>query len=145
VIGAIHFREAGSNFLGHLHNGDNLRQKTKNVPANHPPGPWPPNPWDARLAFRTSAIDALQKYKSVERWTVERALYTFESFNGFGYRDKNINSPYLWSYSDLYEKGGFPRDHYYDSNWVSKQAGLGLVIRAVSNAALNENILTFET
>ena len=36
VIGALHYREANLNFLGHLHNGDNLLMTTVHVPADRP-------------------------------------------------------------------------------------------------------------
>jgi hypothetical protein len=37
-------------------------------------------------------------------------LYRFEANNGFGYRKRSVATPYLWSYSDHYDKGKFVAD-----------------------------------
>jgi lysozyme family protein len=133
VIGAIHYREASLNFLGHLHNGDRLDRLTHDVPAGRPRiRPWPPMPWDPRSSWRESAVDALTEFDGIPRWTVEWMLYGFESYNGMGYRGHSIASPYLWSYSQLYDHGGFYADGKFNPAWVSKQAGLAVIIKALS-------------
>ena len=145
VIGAIHYREADLNFLGHLHNGDPLDHKTVNVPAGRPNGPWPPVPFDPRVAWRLSAVDALSEFASITNWSVERMLYGFEAYNGFGYRSHHINSPYVWSYSQYYVQGGYPSDNVWSDTYVSKQAGLGLLIKALSDADPANVKLSFES
>jgi lysozyme family protein len=144
VIGAIHYREASLNFLGHLHNGDRLDRLTVDVPAGRPKiRPWPPVPWDPRVAWRESAVDALTEFNNVPRWTVEWMLYGFESYNGMGYRSRKIASPYLWSYSQYYDKGGFYSDGKFNPNWKSKQAGLAVIIKALSKKSTDVKV-TFE-
>jgi lysozyme family protein len=99
VIGTLHYREANLNFMGHLHNGDYLKAKTTDVPIGRPLGPWPLVPWDAEKAWRVSAVDALEAYRDQADWTLERTLYTFESYNGWGYRSHKVpsqhRSPYV--------------------------------------------------
>ena len=135
VIGALHYREAHLNFMGHLHNGDYLKAKTTDVPAGRPPGPWPPVPWDAEKAWRVSAVDALQKYRDQPDWTLERMLYTFEGYNGWGYRlhtrPFQHRSPYVWNYTDKGTTGGYPMDHVWLETYRSKQAGLAAVLKTL--------------
>jgi lysozyme family protein len=133
VIGALHYREANLNFLGHLHNGDRLDRRTINVPKGRPKGPWPPNPFDPRAAWRLSAEDALKELKPIESWTAEQMLYGFEKYNGFGYRPHGVPSPYVWNYSQFYTHGGYPRDGKWEDNYVSRQAGLAPLIKVLSD------------
>jgi lysozyme family protein len=144
VIGAIHYREASLNFYAHLYNGDRLDRKTTDVPANKPPGVWPPSPFDPKAAWRTSAVDALHEFDNIHAWTLEEMLYGFEQYNGFGYRGKKIASPYVWNYSQYYTKGGFPRDRQWDSNYVSRQAGLGVLVKELSVTDQNDIKITTE-
>lgn len=124
-IGIIHALEAGFNFRTHLHNGDPLSRKTTQVPAGRPV-PWdPPNDWES------SADDALRikHFDGQADWSLEQLLYRWELYNGFGYRSKRapgggpVNSPYLWSFSNQYQRGKYVRDGVWDPNAVSQQCG----------------------
>lgn len=127
-IGAIHGMECGFNFAGHLHNGDPLTARTVNVPAGRPVTGSPPFTW------RQSAVDALtmKGFHDVTDWSVPRMLYLLEKYNGFGYRMQRMPTPYLWSFSNLYEKGKFVQDHRFDPEAVSKQCGAALMLKAVN-------------
>jgi lysozyme family protein len=129
--GIVHFLEGGGKFDRHLHNGDPLTAKTKNVPANRPPG----NP---TFEWETSATDALtyQGLNKWKDWSVAGMLYQFERYNGFGYRVKGIHSPYLWSFSNHYVKGKFVKDGLYDPEAVSKQIGAAVLLRRLSERQL---------
>ncbi len=126
-IGIIHGMECGFNFAGHLHNGDPLTARTVQVPAGRPVSGTPPFTW------RQSAVDALtmKGYHEVTDWSVPRMLYLLEKYNGFGYRVRHVPTPYLWSFSNLYEKGKFVKDGKFDSNAVSKQCGAALMLKTV--------------
>lgn len=130
VVGALHYREANLNFMGHLHCGDPLLIQTVHVPAKRPPKPWPPNGvTDPRVLWRISAKDALKELsQKITDWTVETMCYGFESFNGFGCREHHINSPYLWNYTNWYGRGGFPRDYVFSPDYRSKQAGVMAIL-----------------
>lgn len=131
-IGVAHALEASFNFFGHLHNGDSLSARTVQVPKNRPAVWNPPNDWES------SAVDALayKKFLGLSDWSLARALHRWETYNGFGYYDKDINSPYLWSFSNLYTRGKFVADHIFDSNAVSKQCGAAVMLRALEEAGL---------
>lgn len=125
-VAIIHQLEGGGNFSTHLHNGDSLRARTRNVPAGRPKAGNPPFTWDE------SALDALRlkKVEQVRDWPIERALWEWEKYNGMGYFGK-CNSPYLWSYSNLYASGKYVRDHVFSSTAVSAQCGAAVLLKFI--------------
>lgn len=127
-IGAIHGLEASFNFMAHLHNGDApLTGRTRQMPSGHPLVWLPPSDWEA------SAKDALKLlgFTGKSDWTVERTLYRFEAYNGFGYRRKGIASPYLWSFSNHYESGKFVSDGRWNPKARSQQCGAAVLIKSL--------------
>jgi lysozyme family protein len=127
-VGAIHALEASFDFGAHLHNGDSLKKRTWQVPANRPTTWLPPSDWSS------SAIDALSMkgYDKETKWGMAEICYRWERYNGWRSRLLyNINSPYLWSYSNHYSKGKFVRDNVWDANAVSKQPGAAVLLKAM--------------
>lgn len=124
IIGLLHLMESECDFRTHLHNGDPLTARTRQVPRGRPVKGNPPFQWEE------SAVDALQ-YDHVlpPLNTIDQQLYALERFNGLGYRKRGINSPYLWSGSNHYSKGKFVRDGVWDSNSVSDQVGAAVVLK----------------
>jgi lysozyme family protein len=117
VIAAIHMRESGSDFKTYLGNGEKLDRRTRLEPKGR--GPF--KNWEE------GAIDAL-KFDGLddimaEDWTIEGACWATEKINGFGYRNKGINSPYLWSKSNNYERGKYTSDGRYNAKAVDEQVG----------------------
>lgn len=129
VIGLIHAMEAGLRFDRHLHNGDPLSARTRNVPAGRPLAGTPPFTWEA------SAIDALKGdgLDKVKDWPLERVAYELESFNGWGYRlyHHEVNSPYLWSGTTHYTAGKYVADGRWSASAVSQQSGALALLRRV--------------
>jgi lysozyme family protein len=125
-IGITHGLEASFNFGAHLHNGDPLTARTVNVPARRPLTGTAPFSWE------TSAIDAItmKGYHTWKDWHLPSMLaYAWERYNGFGYRNKGIVTPYLWSFTTNYTGGKYTSDGIYDPNAVSGQAGAMAVLR----------------
>lgn len=124
-IGVIHCMECGLDFKTHLHNGDPLTAKTVQVPKGRPLTGNPPYDW------KDSATDALmmKDLQNWKDWSIPAMLYNLEKYNGLGYRNKGINSPYLWSYSSNYTSGKYVADGKYDPDAVSKQCGAGVLLR----------------
>ncbi|MGH8593739.1 MAG: TIGR02594 family protein [Gammaproteobacteria bacterium] len=132
-VGIVHGLEASFDFRKHLHNGDPLTARTVRVPAGHPAAGNPPFTWEE------SAQDALalKRLDRINNWSLERCLYQFESFNGFGYRQRRgIHSPYLWSFSTHYARGKYTADGRYDPNAVSRQCGAAVMVRDLANAGI---------
>lgn len=131
-IAIVHTMEGGGKFNTHLHNGDPLTAKTVQVPKGRPLNGNPPFTWE------DSAFDALQlrKLDKITNWSIPELLYQLEGYNGFGYRVKGINSPYLWSFTNQYTKGKYTADGIYDSNAVSKQVGAAAFLRRMAERQL---------
>lgn len=121
VIGLIHQMEAGCKWGCHLHNGDPLSARTRNVPAKRPAVGNAPFTWEA------SACDALmmKNMQSIKDWSIERIAYELERYNGWGYRryHKSVLSPYLWSGTTHYARGKYVADGKWSSTAVSGQTG----------------------
>jgi lysozyme family protein len=124
-VGIIHAMETGFRFDLHLHNGDPLSARTVRVPRGRPASGDPPFSW------KFSATDAME-YEGFDRiadWSVPHILYLFEKYNGFGYRHKGLRTPYLWSFSNLYDKGKYVADGVFDPDAVSKQCGAAVLLK----------------
>ncbi len=124
-VAIIHGLEGGFNFGTHLHNGDPLSARTVHAPVGRPTTGAPPFTW------LESAKDALttEGFANQTDWTVARVLFRFESYNGFGYRQRGLRTPYLWSFSNLYLRGKFIADSQFDPDAVSKQCGAAVLLR----------------
>lgn len=130
-IGATHGLEASFNFRGHLHNGDfPLTARTRQVPAGRPPIWLPPSDWES------SAVDAMRHmgFAGQAEWTLTRTLYRFEAYNGFGYRGRGIPTPYLWSFSNHYERGKFVADGRWSAAARSQQCGAAVMLKLLVEA-----------
>jgi len=127
VIGCVHNLESSLKFNGHLHNGDPLTARTVHVPKGRPVKGSPPFTWEQ------SANDALvsQGWNKWRDWSIAGCLFRFESYNGFGYRQRKVPSPYLWSYANHYTKGKYVHDgpSGWDPNAVSAQCGTAVILK----------------
>jgi lysozyme family protein len=129
-VGALHCLEGSFNFKTHLHNGDPLTARTVHVPPGRPPTGAPPFTWE------DSAQDALA-FENLDRetdYTLPRILYLFEHYNGMGYRQFGLPSPYLWSFSSNYVKGKYGQDGKFDPDLVSKQVGAAVLLKGLQAA-----------
>lgn len=126
-IGIIHSMESTRNFTKHLHNGDSLNARTKQVPKGRPIAGSPPFTWEE------SAADAL-KMKNLDKitdWSLAHMLYQMERYNGWGYRlyHQHVFSPYLWSFSNHYTKGKYIADGTWSETAASQQVGAVVLLR----------------
>lgn len=127
VIFVIHGRESTWNFNRHLHEGSPLSARTRWVPKGRPVRGNPP------FTFEESAEDALYLLKDMENWdwsNMEPLLQNLEKFNGLGYQKyRDINSPYMWSGSNHYERGKYTADSRYSRIAVDKQIGVATILK----------------
>lgn len=131
VIGVIHYRESSGDFKGVLHNGQKIigtGKKTTLVPKGR--GPF--------TTWEEAAIDALVNaapYAARNKdWSIGGTLDILERYNGLGYRNKGLPSPYLWAGTDQYVKGKYVADGEYDPNHVDQQLGVAPILMKLREA-----------
>ena len=130
-IAATHALEASFNFRAHLHNGDFLlTARTRQVPAGRPSQWLPPSDWES------SAKDALRLlgFTGQTDWSLERTLYRLEAYNGLGYRGLGVPTPYLWSFSNHYDRGKFVADGKFSRTAKSQQCGAAVMLKLLTEA-----------
>jgi lysozyme family protein len=145
VIGVIHYRESTNDFRGVLHNGQKIigtGKKTTWVPKGR--GPF--------QTWEQAAVDALANchpYLAKNKdWSLSNTLDLLERYNGLGYRNKGLPSPYLWAGTDQYQKGKYVADGKYDANHVDQQLGVAAILMklreqpAITRPAPTTNLLT---
>jgi lysozyme family protein len=129
VIAVLHERESDADFTTHLHNGDPLTRRTWHVPRGRPPLPaQPPFTWEE------SAEDALpyDGLASIGAWPIERIAYQCEGYNGWGYHNRDMPSPYLWSFSNIYRSGKYIGDGHFSASAVDRQCGVMPMLYAMA-------------
>jgi lysozyme family protein len=113
----VHEREASQKWNTQLGQGDPLNKVSTHVPKGR--GPF--NTWEE------GAIDALTNtapYAAKNKdWSVGGALAMLEKYNGLGYFNKGLPSPYIWAGTNQYVRGKYVQDGVFDSNFVDKQLG----------------------
>ncbi len=128
MIAVIHEREAGEQDIGRwqcvLHNGERIigtGKRTRLVPAGR--GPF--SDWVS------AAIDALQLqgFHKITDWGVARVLWALEPFNGYGYRNKGLRSPYLWASTNHQQLGKYVADGVFDAHVMDSQIGCAALLK----------------
>jgi lysozyme family protein len=126
VVAAIHYREANLDFMCCLANGERIigtGRKTKLVPKNK--GPF--------LTWHESAIDALEdeRDKFPKVWNTAGILDFCEKYNGLGYRNHGISSPYVWAGTNKYTSGLYTEDGKLDHSKVDQRLGCAAIIKGL--------------
>jgi lysozyme family protein len=128
MVAVIHIREAGEQDVGRwlcvLHNGEKIvgtDKKTKLVPSGR--GPF--SDW------LTAALDALRLkgFDKYNDWSVARVLWALEPFNGYGYRNRELRSPYLWASTNHQQLGKYIADGVFDPNVMDSQIGCAALLK----------------
>lgn len=122
-IGIVHYREASLSMKANLAQGDPWNKKSVHVPAGR--GPF--------KSFEDAAVDALTNcspYAARNKdWSIGGALTMLEKYNGLGYYNKGLPSPYVWAGTDQYSKGKYVADGVYDPNAIDKQLGCAGILK----------------
>ena len=126
-LAIIHGMEADFSFNAHLHNGDPLTGRTVHVPAGRPTQGKAPFSWEE------SAMDAIaiNRYDKWNDWSIAGMLVAWERYNGLGYRQHGIHSPYVWACTDQYAKGRYVADGRFDANAESRQCGAVAMLKGL--------------
>jgi len=124
LVAAIHWREGSGNFNTYLHNGQQLGQTTTIVPEGIYFEDW-----------TEAAIDAVSNYgtplSSIDPNNIETYYDYAEHYNGMGYHNKGLPSPYVWAGTSNYEKGKYVADGQFDPNHVDQQLGVAVMLRTL--------------
>lgn len=124
-IAASFEREAASNFKLSPAQGDPWSKVSVHVPQGR--GPF--------RSWMEAAIDAYQINQldqvGATNWTWARACYEGELFNGFGYRNHGVHSPYLWAGTNIYRSGKYVADGHFSPGTVDRQIGIVSLMKAL--------------
>jgi len=125
-IAVSHYRESGQDFERNLGQGDPLGAATIHVPAGR-------GPFLGATAFEDAAVDALVNCSPhaarLTDWSIAGTLTNLERYNGTGYANRGLPSPYIWSGTDQYQAGKYVADGVFDPAEVDKQLGCaGLIL-----------------
>jgi lysozyme family protein len=124
VIAAWHNRESDADFSTQLAQGDPLDRRSVNVPSGR-------GPFDTWEEGAKDALVTLKHLDQIKEWTPARICYETERYNGFGYRNRNVKSPYLWSFTNHYTSGKYVADGDFKSYAVDKQCGAIPVMKSL--------------
>lgn len=120
LICAIHYREGSCNFNTYLHNGDPLGQVTTHVPAGKYFEDW-----------TSAAIDAInsQNPDIVKDGDFDSCCEFAERYNGLGYRNKGLASPYVWAGTTKYTGGMYVADGQFSATAKDKRIGVAVAMK----------------
>lgn len=123
IVAVIHERESSQNWNTQLAQGDPLDKPSTHVPKGRGPFPtWEEGAHDA-------LVDCPPYAARWKDWSAGGALTLLEQYNGLGYYNRGVPSPYLWAGTDQYDKGKYVADGVYDPTVEDKQLGCaGLLI-----------------
>ena len=123
LIMALHERESSGDMGTYLGNGEPLDRVTNLVPAGR-------GPFDT---FEDGAVDALvhEGFHKIKDWSLARALYAAEVFNGPGYRLHGVPSPYVWAGTNQYSRGKYDVDGHYDAALIDEQLGVAIMFQGL--------------
>jgi len=121
-------RESGADPRMSLAQGDRWDRVSVHVPKGRGPfGSWE----DAAVdALRIDGLDEIGR----ANWTIERALFEQEKYNGFGYRRYGIPSAYIWACTNIYKGGKFVADGKFSRSAWDTQLGVAALMARIVHA-----------
>ena len=128
LVAILHRRESNADFRTYLGNGQPLDHVTTIVPRGR-------GPFRGPDAFVRGAIDALNidLLSSVKDWRLEKCLFYCELFNGTGYANRGLPSPYVWGGTNIQKLGKYIRDGVFDSHVVDPQPGCAPLLKMIAH------------
>lgn len=125
MIAVIHERECSQDWTRSLAQGDPLDHASVHVPAGR--GPF--------KSWEDAAVDALNNcppYAARNKdWSIGSLLTELEQYNGLGYAERGVPSPYVWAGTDQYRSGKYVRDGVYDPDVIDSQPGCAGLLMAM--------------
>lgn len=124
MFGLAHLRESSCRPESQILNGEQWRFRTQLVPKGL--GPW--------LSWEDAALEGARRHGWVKEkgWPIPTILAYLERYNGMGYAKRDLDSPYVWSFTNHgLGVGKFVADGRYDPKAVDKQAGVAPVLKCL--------------
>jgi lysozyme family protein len=129
----LHRRESNQDkhgnpmFTTYLGNGQPLSRVTTIVPRGR-------GPFLGPNAFADGAVDAyrIDGLSSVKDWRLEKMLYYCEIYNGTGYANKGLPSPYIWGGTNIQRRGKYIADGRFDPNEMDVQPGCAPMLATIA-------------
>ena len=126
IIAVIHERESSQSWFASLAQGDPWNRVSIHVPRGR--GPF--QSWEA------AAIDALKDCAPFlarwADWSIGGALCALDGYNGEGYWNHGIPSPYIWASTDQYHRGKYIADGHFDPNAIDHQMGCAALLQRMT-------------
>ena len=120
-IGPAHIRESDGDFKTSLAQGDRWDRMSVHVPRGR--GPF--------LSWEDAAFDALvtlKRMNQVQDWRLEKLIYWWELYNGWGYHNRGIPSPYVWGSTSIQKSGKYIADGLWSSTAWDSQLGCAAML-----------------
>lgn len=122
IIAVIHEREASQSWRANLAQGDPWDRRSIHVPRGRGPfANWVDAACDALINCPPHAARWTD-------WSIGGTLVIIDEYNGLGYDERGIPSPYLWAGTDQYRAGKFVADGHFDSHAVDTQLGCAVLL-----------------
>lgn len=125
AIAVIHERESSQDWSRSLAQGDRWDRVSVHVPAGR--GPF--------KSWEDAAVDALVNcgpwLARKKDWRIGPALANLELYNGAGYVNRGIPSPYIWAGTDQYQAGKYVADGKFSPTTVDPQPGCAGMLKAM--------------
>lgn len=126
MIACIHYRESDANFNTQLAQGDPLGQVSTHVPKGQ-------GPYFGADAWERAALIALEDVglTKVIDWRLEKIIYYWEKYNGWGYFNHGVPSAYVWAASNQYTSGKYIADGVWSPSAVDQQLGCAAILKTL--------------
>ena len=133
LIAAIHYRESSSNFNTYLHQGDPLGRPAVHHPANIPIF----HRWEDAAVHALESKSWLRDQLGMNASTDDlRSIATYaEAYNGLGYFNRGLTSPYVYAGTNLYGGGRYVADGVFDSNSWDRRPGVVSLVQLTESVA----------
>jgi lysozyme family protein len=125
-LGPTHYRESDFNFRTQFAQGDPLGRVSTHVPRGM-------GPYFGPDAFERAAIEGLEHDEITEAfdWRLEKLIYYWEKWNGWGYYFHGMPSGYLWAGTNIYKGGLFVSDGHWDGRAEDHRVGCVPILKCL--------------
>ncbi len=122
LVAAIHWREGSGDFSTYLHQGDPLGRAAVNWPSNIPVF----HKWEPAAVHALQMKDRHREELGIDQETQDGALLgTYaEMYNGLGYHNRGVSSPYVYAGTSAYSSGKYVADGKYSASARDQQLGV---------------------